>query len=104
MRIFWGALILFFFLVPGSASALNEEVLQEPFGVHEEGEKGNSQLALEEDFLNPPASVNISGESGLGSRENIDRFLGEFENPFSSPQSTYQGTRSEDKIRRQSSK
>ena len=45
--------------------------------------------------VEPGASVHISQEFGFGSRQNIDSFLGEFENPYAAPEDTYSGSRSE---------
>lgn len=46
---------------------------------------------------NSDSSVNISEEYGFGRRQNIDSFLGEYENPFAPlpEDATYKGSRSE---------
>ena len=46
-------------------------------------------------YAEPGASVNISEEFKFDSRQNIDSFLGDYENPYAAPETTYKGSRSE---------
>ncbi len=71
---------------PPGAAAIEEQKPEESYGLTglEEGPK-------------PDSSVNIREEYGFGHRQNIDSFLGEYENPYAplSEDSTYEGSRSE---------
>ena len=51
------------------------------------------------------SNVNYTEEFGFGSRQNVDQFLGDIENPFASPpeQSTYDGSVSDDRTKRDDS-
>ena len=63
----------------------------EDLGPEEEPEETLVPHAVAE----PGASVNMSEEFKFDSRQNIDSFLGEYENPYAAPDSTYKGSRSE---------
>ena len=43
----------------------------------------------------PMPSVNMRQEFGFSSHQNIDSFLGTYENPYASPEYSYQGSKSE---------
>lgn len=52
--------------------------------------------ALPDEAIPPSTpSVNLKGELKFEPRQNIDSFLGDFENPYAADESTYKGSRSE---------